>query len=134
MRRDPDAHSWPQQRMAHAAAAAARRSGAAGAARIEATSGSARIAAGVEPAAIVLDPGFGFGKVLDENYPLLAHFDELHTLGYPLLAGVSRKAFLGRTLAQMYGHDVPTDQRGNALWLLSLPQYWQGRTSFASTM
>lgn len=74
----------------------------------------AAIAAGVEPAAIVLDPGFGFGKVLEENYPLLARFDELHTLGYPLLAGVSRKAFLGRALAQIYGHDVPVDQRGNA--------------------
>lgn len=74
----------------------------------------AAISVGIEPAAIVLDPGFGFGKVLDENYPLLARFDELHTLGYPLLAGVSRKGFLGRTLAQMYGHDVPTDQRGIA--------------------
>jgi dihydropteroate synthase len=74
----------------------------------------AAIAAGIEPAAIVLDPGFGFGKVLEENYPLLAQFDVLHTLGYPVLAGVSRKAFLGRTLAQMYGHDVPADQRGNA--------------------
>jgi dihydropteroate synthase len=72
------------------------------------------VAAGIEPAAIVLDPGFGFGKVLDENYPLLACFDELHTLGYPLLAGVSRKAFLGRTLARMYGRDVAADQRGNA--------------------
>ena len=59
----------------------------------------AALAAGVEPAAIVLDPGFGFGKCLDENYPLLAHFEELHTLGYPLLAGPSRKGFLGRTLA-----------------------------------
>ncbi len=74
----------------------------------------AAIAAGLKPATIVLDPGFGFGKSLDENYPLLAHFDELHALGYPLLAGVSRKAFLGRTLSQIYGHDVPADQRGNA--------------------
>jgi len=74
----------------------------------------AAISAGIEPAAIVLDPGFGFGKVLDENYPLLAHFDELHTLGYPLLAGVSRKAFLGRRLEQMYGHNVAADQRGTA--------------------
>ena len=74
----------------------------------------AAIAAGIEPAAIVLDPGFGFGKVLGENYPLLARFDELHALGHPLLAGVSRKAFLGRTLSQIYGQDVPTDQRGNA--------------------
>ncbi len=74
----------------------------------------AALSAGVAHAAIVLDPGFGFGKVLDENYPLLARFDELHALGYPLLAGVSRKAFLGRKLAQIYGHDVPPDQRGNA--------------------
>ena len=74
----------------------------------------AAIAAGIDPAAIVLDPGFGFGKVLEENYPLLAQFDELHALGYPVLAGVSRKAFLGRTLAKIYGHDVPADQRGNA--------------------
>jgi dihydropteroate synthase len=74
----------------------------------------AAVSAGVEASAIVLDPGFGFGKVLDENYPLLAHFDELHTLGYPLLAGVSRKGFLGRTLSQIYGQDVPTDQRGHA--------------------
>jgi dihydropteroate synthase len=74
----------------------------------------AAICAGIEPAAIVLDPGFGFGKVLDENYPLLSRFDELHTLGYPLLAGVSRKRFLGRTLSQMYGHDVPADQRETA--------------------
>ena len=74
----------------------------------------AAIAAGVEHAAIVLDPGFGFGKVLDENYPLLAQFETLHTLGYPLLAGVSRKGFLGRTLAQIYGQDAPANQRGNA--------------------
>ena len=80
---------------------------------LEERSRAARIA-GVEPAAIVLDPGFGFGKSLDENYPLLAHFEELHRLGYPVLAGPSRKRFLGRTLAQMYGHEVPPDQRVNA--------------------
>ena len=74
----------------------------------------AAIAAGIEPRAIVLDPGFGFGKILDENYPLLAHFEELHALGFPLMAGVSRKAFLGKTLAKMTGLDVPVDQRGNA--------------------
>jgi dihydropteroate synthase len=49
---------------------------------------------------IVLDPGFGFGKRLDENYPLLAHFDQLKQLDLPLLAGVSRKGFLAHTLAQ----------------------------------
>ncbi len=79
----------------------------------------AAVAAGVERSSIVLDPGFGFGKRLEENYPLLAHFEELHALGYPLLAGPSRKVFLGRTLAQANprdngGHDVPPDRRGNA--------------------
>jgi dihydropteroate synthase len=56
--------------------------------------------AGIPRDRIVLDPGFGFGKRLDENYPLLAHFDRLHQLNLPLLAGVSRKGFLAHTLAQ----------------------------------
>jgi dihydropteroate synthase len=54
--------------------------------------------AGVQRGHIVLDPGFGFGKSFDENYPLIAHFEELHGLGFPLLAGTSRKSFLGRTM------------------------------------
>jgi len=61
---------------------------------------------GVRRDALVLDPGFGFGKSFDENYPLLARFAELHELGFPLLAGTSRKSFIGRTLG-----DVPPDQR-----------------------
>jgi dihydropteroate synthase len=56
--------------------------------------------AGIPRNKIVLDPGFGFGKKLDENYPLLAHLDELHQLNQPILAGVSRKGFLARTLTQ----------------------------------
>lgn len=51
-------------------------------------------AAGVERERIVLDPGFGFGKRGAENYVLLAGLGELHGLGYPLLAGTSRKSFL----------------------------------------
>jgi dihydropteroate synthase len=47
---------------------------------------------------IVLDPGFGFGKRYEENFPLLAHFEQLAELGFPLLAGTSRKGFIGRTL------------------------------------
>jgi dihydropteroate synthase len=50
--------------------------------------------AGVDASKIVLDPGFGFGKIRDENYPLLAGFSELNALGFPLLAGLSRKSFL----------------------------------------
>ena len=72
------------------------------------------LAAGVTSASIVLDPGFGFGKRMEENYPLLAHLDEFHQLGYPILAGTSRKAFLGRALAAIWGQDAPAGQRGNA--------------------
>jgi dihydropteroate synthase len=56
--------------------------------------------AGIKRDRLVLDPGFGFGKRFEENYPLLAHFAELQQMGFPLLAGVSRKSFLGRTLAR----------------------------------
>jgi len=59
--------------------------------------------AGVAPESIVLDPGYGFGKRFDENYAMLARQAELLALGRPLLAGVSRKSFLGRTLAPLYG-------------------------------
>ncbi|MGB8011017.1 MAG: dihydropteroate synthase [Terriglobales bacterium] len=57
--------------------------------------------AGIKRDHLVLDPGFGFGKRFEENYPLLAHFGELQQTGFPLLAGVSRKSFIGRAL----GHD-----------------------------
>ncbi len=60
---------------------------------------NAALAAGIARDSIALDPGFGFGKILDENYPLLAHLDQLHTLGFPILAGLSRKSFLTRPLA-----------------------------------
>ncbi|HEX3985242.1 MAG TPA: dihydropteroate synthase [Acidobacteriaceae bacterium] len=58
------------------------------------------IAAGIDRSRIVLDPGYGFGKAYDANYPLLAHQDELLSLGQPLLAGVSRKSFLAHALAE----------------------------------
>jgi dihydropteroate synthase len=70
----------------------------------------AAVSAGIARERIVLDPGFGFGKSFDENYPLLAHFDELHHLGFPLLAGISRKSFIGRTLARN-GNDAPPQER-----------------------
>jgi len=73
------------------------------------------LAAGVERCRIVLDPGYGFGKSFDENYPLLAHQDELRSLGQPVLAGLSRKSFLGRVLAPLHeGVNAPVNERGNA--------------------
>ena len=68
------------------------------------------LAAGVKRDRIVLDPGFGFGKRLEENYPLLRRFAEFHELRFPLLAGVSRKSFVGRALRQN-GNDAETENR-----------------------
>jgi dihydropteroate synthase len=69
--------------------------------------------AGIKRDHLVLDPGFGFGKSFEENYPLLAHFAELQQMGFPLLAGVSRKSFLGRALARD-GKDAPLEERVHA--------------------
>jgi dihydropteroate synthase len=66
---------------------------------------------GVQRPRIMLDPGFGFGKNFEENYPLLAHFDRLHRFGFPLLAGTSRKSFVGRTVGQRVGRHAPPSER-----------------------
>ena len=48
---------------------------------------------------IILDPGFGFGKTLEDNYTLLAHLDEFPSVfGLPVLAGVSRKSMITKVL------------------------------------
>ncbi len=51
--------------------------------------------AGIERERIVIDPGFGFGKTVEHNFMLLRKLDSLAALGFPLLAGFSRKASLG---------------------------------------
>ena len=58
---------------------------------------------GVQHQHIAIDPGFGFGKNFEENYPLLAQLDRLQQLGFPLLAGTSRKSFVGRTVGKRRG-------------------------------
>ncbi len=71
--------------------------------------------AGIPSDSIVIDPGYGFGKRFEENYVLLARQAELLALGRPLLAGLSRKSFLGHTLAPLFGGEpAPTAARENA--------------------
>jgi dihydropteroate synthase len=71
--------------------------------------------AGILPAAVVLDPGYGFGKRLGENFALLARQQELLALGRPLLAALSRKSFLGHALAPLYGNaPAPVQARESA--------------------
>jgi dihydropteroate synthase len=61
--------------------------------------------AGIAWDAIVVDPGFGFGKTPDHNLELLRHLDAIRLLGRPVLLGTSRKSTLGKVL------DLPADQR-----------------------
>jgi dihydropteroate synthase len=65
---------------------------------------------GIRRDRIVLDPGLGFGKNFEQNYPLLKRLDELHGLRFPLLIGASRKSFVGRAVAKN-GHDAPVSER-----------------------
>ena len=51
---------------------------------------------GIASNRIAIDPGFGFGKSLEHNLKMLADFDQFSQLGYPVLAGISRKSMLGK--------------------------------------
>ncbi len=61
--------------------------------------------AGIPDQNIILDPGIGFGKTLEQNLELLDRLGEIRQLGYPVLLGPSRKSFIGYTL------NLPPDQR-----------------------
>lgn len=56
------------------------------------------MAAGIDRSRIVLDPGFGFAKTLEQNYSLMHSLDRLVALGYPVLSGISRKSMIYRLL------------------------------------
>ncbi|MGJ6979846.1 dihydropteroate synthase [Aestuariimicrobium soli] len=73
----------------------------------------AAVAAGIDPARIVLDPGYGFSKNSDQNWTLLAANASFLTHGHRVLVGVSRKRFLGELLATDAG-PRPPDQRDAA--------------------
>ncbi len=61
--------------------------------------------AGISDERIILDPGIGFGKKVENNLELINRLDEIRALGFPVLLGPSRKSFIGYTL------DLPPDQR-----------------------
>lgn len=60
---------------------------------------------GIKENQIMLDPGIGFGKTIEQNIEVLSRLDEFKILGFPLLLGVSRKSVIGRTL------NLPVEQR-----------------------
>lgn len=60
---------------------------------------------GIEKSQIIIDPGIGFGKRLEDNYEILNRLDEFTALGFPVLVGPSRKSFIGREL------NLPPEER-----------------------
>lgn len=62
--------------------------------------------AGIETSQIVVDPGFGFGKTLDDNYTLLAQLERFECLGVPMLIGLSRKSMIAGVL-----NNAPVNER-----------------------
>jgi dihydropteroate synthase len=73
---------------------------------------AAAIRAGVPKSQIIIDPGIGFGKSFQQNYELLNKLPQVANLGFPLLAGTSRKGFIGATLLRN-GKPAPVEER---LW------------------
>jgi len=61
------------------------------------------IESGIKRENIVLDPGLGFAKTVEQNWPILQNLEALQSLGFPLLVGASRKKFLGELLADENG-------------------------------
>lgn len=61
--------------------------------------------AGVKKENIILDPGIGFGKTVEQNLQVMKSLEEICEMGYPVLLGTSRKSMIGKTL------DLPVDQR-----------------------
>jgi dihydropteroate synthase len=74
----------------------------------------AALAAGVAPERLVVDPGLGFSKTADQNWELIAGLADIEALGRPVLVGASRKAFLGRLLADESGTLRPVGERESA--------------------
>jgi dihydropteroate synthase len=79
----------------------------------------AAVAAGVDPSALVLDPGLGFAKTAEHNWALLAALDSFVAIGLPVLVASSRKSFLGSLLAAPDGTPRPVDQREDATTALT---------------
>lgn len=77
------------------------------------------VEAGVDPGALVLDPGLGFAKTADHNWALLKALPEFNALGFPVLIGASRKRFLGSLLTDPDGVSRPPSGREVATAVVS---------------
>lgn len=78
----------------------------------------AAVASGISRERIAIDPGIGFAKTVDQNWPILKHLNVLEELGLPILMGASRKKFLGELLAKE-GVARNSDERESATTAVS---------------
>lgn len=76
------------------------------------------VAAGIARERIAIDPGIGFAKTVEQNWPILKHLNVLEELGLPILMGASRKKFLGELLAKD-GVARDSDERESATTAIS---------------
>ena len=67
--------------------------------------------AGLAKGQLLVDPGIGFGKTFEQNFEILARLPEFARVGLPIVIGTSRKAFLGKALAELGGEVVPPGER-----------------------
>ncbi len=88
----------------------------------------AAIDAGVHPSRLVVDPGLGFGKSVNQNFELLHATPRLRALGFPVLSALSRKSFTAR--AALLSPDLPPTDRLHATLALSVSHLLAGASLF----
>ena len=79
----------------------------------------AALATGIKPAQIVIDPGLGFAKDMQQNWKLVARLDKLEELGYPILVGASRKRFIAGVIEPDEPAEVSNERRDLATAVLT---------------
>ena len=79
----------------------------------------AALATGIKPAQIVIDPGLGFAKDMQQNWKLVARLDKLEQLGYPILVGASRKRFIAGVIEPDEPAEVSNERRDLATAVLT---------------
>ncbi len=79
----------------------------------------AALATGIKQAQIVIDPGLGFAKDMQQNWKLVARLDKLEELGYPILVGASRKRFIAGVIEPDEPAEVSNERRDLATAVLT---------------
>ena len=96
-------------------------------ARFLASRAARAVELGVRPEGILLDPGLGFGKTVEQNLDLIARTPELVRLGYPVLSALSRKSFVGRV---SLGRDSTPSERLPGTLGMSVVHFQTGSSVF----